>query len=159
MAAEEKNIPRKIGVGTDHAGVDLKNRIYEFLKEKGYDAINYGADTTESCDYPDIAIKIGEETASGKIDRGILVCGTGIGISIAANKVKGVRAALCFTEESARLTREHNDTNVLVLAGRDSKAEDPLKIVEKWLNTDFSGEERHVRRLKKISDYENSIKQ
>lgn len=145
-----------IGIGTDHAGVELKDRIIRHLTDKGFSVENFGVDSDTPFDYPDIAVKVGQAVAAGKISKGILVCGTGIGISIAANKVKGVRAALCISKKAAELSRSHNDANVLVLAGRDATAEDPIAIVDEWLAHDFSEEERHRRRIDKISSYENS---
>ncbi|MHC4871232.1 MAG: ribose 5-phosphate isomerase B [Planctomycetota bacterium] len=145
-----------LGIGTDHAGVELKEKIFYHLREKGWQIENFGVDSSEPIDYPDIAVKIGEAVATGEITRGILVCGTGIGISIAANKVKGIRAALCVSREAARLSRTHNDANVIVLAGRDATTEDPLAIVDEWLKHEFSEEERHRKRIAKISSYENS---
>ncbi len=143
-----------IGVGTDHAGIKLKDAIFNHLKEKGYEVINFGVDNPTPVDYPDIAIAVGEAVISKKITCGILVCGTGIGISIAANKVKGIRAALCISKNAAKLSKTHNNANILVLAGRDNVAEDPIAIVEEWLKFDFSGEERHQRRIGKITSYE-----
>lgn len=147
-------MPERIAVGTDHAGVALKNQIVAALTEMGVDAVDYGVHSTESCDYPDIAIPLCERVAAGEFDRGILVCGTGIGMSVAANKVRGIRAALCVSEEAARLSRNHNDANVLVVAGRDATAADPLAIVATWITTAFSCEERHARRIEKIAAYE-----
>ncbi|MHC4886543.1 MAG: ribose 5-phosphate isomerase B [Planctomycetota bacterium] len=148
-------MPDVIAVGTDHAGIELKNRIAEWLTKEGYTVEDMGAYSPDPCDYPDIAIAVGEAVADGRVDAGVLVCGSGIGISIAANKVTGVRAALCTSEESARLSRSHNDANVLVLAGRDATAADPLGIVGTWLTTPFSEEERHARRIDKIHRYED----
>lgn len=145
---------RVIGIGTDHAGVDLKNQIVHFLRSEGFEVKDFGAYSFDPTDYPDIAVVVGEAVADQRIHAGILVCGTGVGISIAANKVRGVRAALCTSRETAELSRSHNNANVLVLAGRDATAENPLELVRLWLATPFSGEERHVRRIKKISDYE-----
>ena len=145
-----------IAVGTDHAGVALKDRIVAHLEKKGVEAIDYGVNSSDSCDYPDIAIPLCEKVAQGIFHRGILVCGTGIGMSIAANKVEGVRAALCVSTDAARLSREHNNANVLVVAGRDATAADPIALVDAWLTTAFSGEVRHARRLDKISAYERS---
>ena len=148
------NSSERIGIGTDHAGVVLKEKIGQHLQLGGYSIKDYGVNDTTPCDYPDIAIRIAEAVASGEISRAILVCGTGIGMSIAANKVKGVRAALCTSQEAARLSRDHNNANMLVLAGRDNKAEDPLAIVDAFVETPFSNDERHVRRISKIAEYE-----
>lgn len=151
--AEQKRM--RIGVGADHAGLDLKSRIVNRLRNKGYDVEDFGTMTPESCDYPSIAFRVGEAVASGKVARGVLVCGSGIGMSIAANKVRGVRAALCLSRDAARLSRSHNDANVLCLPGRDAEGEPPDGILDTWLETEFSGQERHARRLHQISDYEN----
>ena len=107
-----------IGIGNDHAAVEMKNQIKEFLEEKGYQVINYGTDSDESCDYPEYGEKVGRAVAEGKVDAGVLICGTGIGISIAANKVKGVRAAVVSEPVSARLTKEHNNANIIAFGAR-----------------------------------------
>lgn len=145
----------KIAIGADHRGYKLKRVLVEFLRGKGHDVTEYGAQSEESYDYPDAAIPLGEAVASGKADRGILICMTGIGMSIAANKVKGVRAALVTSEEFAELSRKHNNANVICLQGGYVDPEDAKKFVEIFLKTDFEGG-RHARRVKKISDYENS---
>ena len=108
----------KIGIGNDHAAVDMKNEISEYLKEKGYEVVNYGTDSNESCDYPVYGEKVGEAVAHGDVDLGILICGTGVGISLAANKVKGVRAVVCSEPYSAKLSRQHNNTNILAFGAR-----------------------------------------
>jgi ribose 5-phosphate isomerase B len=143
-----------IGVGTDHAGVALKAQVLAHLAALGRKVKNYGSDTDEPCDYPVVALRVAEAVARGEVGRGILVCGSGIGMTVAANKVKGVRAALCTSVRIAQLSRLHNDANILVLAGRDETAADPLAVVDAWLTTPFSGEERHVRRIREITDYE-----
>ena len=107
-----------IGIGNDHAAVDLKNEIKAYLEEKGYKVVNYGTDSSESCDYPVYGAKVGNAVASGEVDAGVLICGTGIGISIAANKVKGVRAVVCSEPYSAKLSRQHNNTNILAFGAR-----------------------------------------
>ena len=107
-----------IGIGNDHAAVDLKNEIKAYLEEKGYKVVNYGTDSSESCDYPIYGAKVGHAVASGEVDAGVLICGTGIGISIAANKVKGVRAAVVSEPVSARLTKEHNNANIIAFGAR-----------------------------------------
>lgn len=143
-----------LGIGTDHAGIELKNKIVTFLRNQGWEVRDFGAFSPEPCDYPDIAIQVAAAVSTGEVGRGILVCGSGIGMSIAANKVYGIRAALCTTCTAARLSREHNNANVLVLAGRDAQGEDPFAIVQTWLETPFSQAERHQRRLNKIHTYE-----
>lgn len=139
-----------IGIGSDHGGFDLKQEIIEFLKDSGYEFKDYGCYDKGSVDYPDIAKPVAEDVASGKLDKGILICGTGIGISIAANKVKGVRCALVSDHFSAVATREHNDSNVLALGGRNTGPEVAKDIVKAWLTTEFSNAERHMNRIEKI---------
>ena len=144
----------KIAVGSDHRGYALKERIIAFLEDLGHEAVDLGTGSEESVDYPDFAIPVAEKVASGEVERGILICGSGVGMSIAANKVKGVRAALCRTVGDARMTRMHNDSNVLTL--REKSMEDPEidELVKVWLETGYEGE-RHQKRLDKITDYEN----
>ena len=137
----------KLVLGADHGGFDLKENIKEYLKEQGIEFTDYGTLTGERCDYPDIAKKVAEAVADGTFDRGILVCGTGIGIGIAANKVHGIRAALCHDCFSAQATREHNDANMLAMGARVIGPGLALKIVDIFLDTPFSNDERHVRRI------------
>lgn len=139
----------KIVIGNDHAGVDLKNKVKEELRKKGHEVINVGTDTLDSVDYPDIAVLASEKVLSGEAQFGILICGTGIGISIAANKIKGIRAALAHNEFTAKLSRLHNDANIIALGARvlgDSLA---IACVEAFINTEFEGG-RHARRVGKI---------
>lgn len=143
----------KIAVGSDHRGYPLKNRIALKLREEGHEIHDLGCDGTDSVDYPDYAIPVAEMVAAGNAERGILVCGSGIGMSIAANKVKGVRAALCRTVDDARMTREHNDSNVLALSEKSMEDPDIEELVRVWLETLFEGD-RHARRVDKISGYE-----
>jgi ribose 5-phosphate isomerase B len=144
-----------IAVGTDHAGVELKNRLLAHMRDRGLDVRDYGAyEIDPGDDYPDIAFAIGRAVSTGEAGSGILVCGTGIGMSIAANKVPEVRAALCITAEAAHFARSHNDANILVLAGRDVRAEDPMAVVDTFTDTAFTGEDRHRRRLRKIHQVE-----
>ncbi|HZK35049.1 MAG TPA: ribose 5-phosphate isomerase B [Bacillota bacterium] len=145
----------KIAIGSDHGGYALKELVRAYLVEKGYDVEDFGAYDTESVDYPDYAVKAATAVSNGKCDKGIVICSTGIGISIAANKVKGVRAALCTDIMSARLTREHNDTNVLALGAFIVAEKMAYAIVDTWLGTDFSNEDRHQRRIDKITEIEN----
>ncbi|MBN1257270.1 MAG: ribose 5-phosphate isomerase B [Planctomycetes bacterium] len=152
---EDASHPGVIGVGTDHNGVALKDKVVEFLRAQGLAVKDFGSNSTASCDYPDISFRVAEAVAAGEIERGILICGTGVGMSISANKVKGARAALCFSVSVAALSRAHNDANILVIAGLNPDTEDPLAIVEAWFATDFSGEERHLRRIAKIKAYED----
>jgi ribose 5-phosphate isomerase B len=153
-AADAGRGPEAVAVGADHAGYQLKEAVSAWLRERGIPVEDLGAYSPDSCDYPDVAFKLAEAVGAGRIRRGVLVCGAGIGMSIAANKVRGVRAALCTCREAARLSRTHNDANVLVLPGRDAAGEDPMGVLETWLDTPFSGEERHRRRLDKIARYE-----
>ena len=141
-----------IAVGSDHGGFALKQEILAYLKEKGLDYKDYGCFEEKSCDYPEYAHAVAHAVADGICDRGILICGTGIGMSIAANKVPGIRAALCGDCFSAQMTREHNDANILALGARVVGPGLALKIVETFLATDFSGDERHARRISKIEE-------
>ncbi|RLL92865.1 ribose 5-phosphate isomerase B [Ammonifex thiophilus] len=139
----------KIAIGSDHGGFQLKKAICRFLEEQGLTYQDFGTYSPESCDYPDIAFAVAEAVARGEFDRGILVCGTGIGMAIAANKVPGIRAALCHDTYSARMSREHNDANVLTLGERVVGPGLALEIVKTWLFSSFAGE-RHSRRVEKI---------
>jgi len=140
----------KIAVACDHGGLDLKNKIVEYLKSEGHEVIDEGTYTKDSCDYPVYARKAAEDVALKKADKAILCCSTGVGVSIVANKVKGVRCALITDVTSARLTREHNDTNALALGQKNVSFDRGIEIVKIWLNTPFSNEERHIRRINMI---------
>lgn len=146
----------KIAIAADHAGRDLKEEIKVFLKNKGIEVIDFGVDNPESVDYPDYGIKVAHAVSRGLVDRGILSCGTGIGMSIVANKFPNVRAALCCNMYTARMSRLHNDSNILVLGGRTIDKEIALLMVEVWLNTNFEGG-RHLRRLEKIKRLEEGL--
>ncbi len=139
-----------IGIASDHGGFALKAELIKHLEDKGYELKDYGCFSEESCDYPDFAHKVTDAVLSGECDKGILLCGTGIGMSITANKVKGIRAALCGDCFSAEATRLHNDTNVLCLGARVTGPELAFKIADIFLGTEFSGDERHLRRIAKI---------
>ena len=141
-----------IGLGCDHGGLELKNVIIDYLKKNGIEYKDYGTYTSESVDYPKYAKLVANAVASGECHRGILICGTGIGISIAANKVKGIRCALCHDVFSAKATREHNDSNILAMGGRVIGPGPAVEVVKAWLETDFSGDERHLRRIKMIEE-------
>lgn len=141
----------KIAIGCDHAGFELKETVKDKLTSEGYELIDLGTNSSESVDYPIYGKAVGEKVASGECDKGIAICGTGIGISISCNKVKGVRAALCNTEHLAKMSREHNDANVLCLGAREIDKELALKIVDKWLSTDFLGG-KHLRRIKMLEE-------
>ena len=144
----------KIALACDHGGYALKQSLLTYLSEKGYEIRDFGCYNETSIDYPDFAFPAAEAVASGEYERGIFVCTTGIGMSVCANKVRGVRCALCTTTFQASMTRQHNDTNILAL-GQQTVDEDLAKqIVDVWLTTEFSNGERHVRRIQKISDYE-----
>lgn len=140
----------KIVLGADHGGFEYKNIIKKYLDSCGLEVIDIGTFNTESCDYPEIAKKAANFIVSSEAEKGILICGTGIGMSIAANKIAGIRAALCSDTFSARLTREHNDSNILCLGERVIGQGLMLDIVKIWLDTPFSNEERHLRRINKI---------
>lgn len=142
----------KIAIGSDHGGFEYKTKIAEYIKTLGYQVEDLGTNSTKSCDYPIIAKEVAQSVSDNKFDRGILICGTGIGMSIVANKVKGVRAALCSDTFSARLTREHNNSNVLCLGQRVIGLGLALDIVDIWLKTEFSNDERHTRRISLIED-------
>lgn len=144
----------KIAVACDHGAVDLKNAVINHLNKKGYVVEDFGTYTTVSCDYPDYVGAAAGAVASGRCDRGIVMCTTGIGVSIAANKVRGIRCALLHDLMSAKLTRLHNDTNMMALGGGVVGEKLALEIVDTWLETEFSGEERHVRRLAKLAEME-----
>ena len=144
----------KISIGCDHGGLTLKNAVVDWLKSNGYEVINFGTDTFASCDYPEFAMKAAEAVANGECDFGIVVCTTGIGISIAANKVPGIRCALCSEPLSAKMTRLHNDANMLALGGGMIGINLGLEIVKTFLETPFSEEEKHVRRIGKIKAIE-----
>ncbi|QTA38224.1 ribose 5-phosphate isomerase B [Thermosipho ferrireducens] len=139
----------KLAIGSDHAGYELKEKLKEYLTQKNIEIEDVGPYSTESVDYPDFALKVAELVKKGEVDYGILICGTGIGMSIAANKVSGIRAALCVIPEMGSLARKHNNANVLVLPGRLIGYELATWIVSEFLNTSFEGG-RHERRVNKI---------
>ena len=146
----------KISIASDHGGVSLKSAVIEFLRGEGIAVRDFGTGSGSSCDYPDYALEVAESVAAGDSDLGILICKTGIGMSMAANKVPGVRAALCGDENTARLSREHNDANVLALAG-DTAEDSGIEIVRSWINSGFSegdSRHRHLRRVEKINEIE-----
>lgn len=143
----------KIGIGSDHGGFELKEYIKEYLDKEGIQYIDYGTNSPESVDYPDYGKKVAEAVVSKEVERAIVICGTGIGISIACNKVKGIRCALCGDTYSARMSREHNDANILALGGRVIGRDLALEIVSIWLKSEFAGG-RHGRRVEKISEIE-----
>lgn len=141
-----------IAVGSDHGGFELKREILAHLKKRGMEYLDLGTYSAESCDYPEYAKAVANAVASGKCEKGIVVCGTGIGVSITANKVKGVRCALCGDCFTAEMTRLHNDANVLALGARVVGTGLALKIADTFLDTEFSNEARHIRRIEMIED-------
>lgn len=144
-----------IAIGCDHGGYELKLAIIKHLNEKGIEVKDFGCDSTNSVDYPDYAYPVAKAVADGEFEKGILICGTGIGMSIAANKVRGVRCALCSDTFSAHATREHNDSNVLALGARVTGQNLALDIVDTWLQAEFMGM-RHTQRIDKISAIEKN---
>ena len=139
----------KIGFGSDHAGFALKEMLRTHLEEQGYECVDYGTYSEDRVDYPDYGRLVGEKVASGEVDKGVLVCGTGIGISLAANKIKGVRAAVCSESYSAKMTAKHNDANIIAVGARVVGDEVAKLIVDTFLNTEFEGG-RHAERVAKI---------
>lgn len=147
----------KVSIGCDHGGYDLKEKVKAHLIEKGIEVVDFGTNDLSSCDYPDFGIEAAKAVANNEVDKGIVICTTGIGISIAANKVKGIRCALCSDLTSARLTREHNDANVLALGAAIIGHLVALDIVDVFLSTDFSGLMKHSRRIEKIKAQEENF--
>lgn len=145
----------RIPIASDHAGFELKERLRAALAEMGFDVEDIGTHSAASTDYPDYAHPLAREVADGEVKRGVLLCGTGLGMSYAANRYPGVRAAVAWTPEIAELARKHNDANVLVLPARFVSEEDALAILRAWLSTDFEGG-RHTRRVEKIERSENT---
>lgn len=144
----------KIAIASDHGGFEYKSALIPFIEKLGHEVMDLGCLNDSAVDYSDFGLAGARAVANGECDRGILICGTGIGMSITANKVRGIRCALCTDPLMARLTREHNDANMLALGGRIIGIELAKEIVSVWLKTPFSGEERHSRRIRKITDYE-----
>ena len=140
----------KIAIACDHGALDLKNAVIAHLEKKGYEVVNFGTDTLDSCDYPDYVAPAARAVAAGECDRGIALCTTGIGVSITCNKVKGIRCALLSDVMSARMTREHNDTNMMAIGAGVVGQMLALEIADTWLGTEFSGEARHQRRIDKV---------
>ncbi len=136
----------RIGIGNDHSGVELKQEISRYLEEEGYEVVNFGTDSEEPCDYPVYGEKVARAVAGGQADLGVLICGTGIGISLAANKVKGIRAAAVSEPCSARLAREHNNANIIAFGARIVGLEEAKMIVDAFLNAEFQGG-RHAKRV------------
>ena len=147
----------KIAVACDHGAYEYKEMIKEMLLSQGHEVVDFGTDSTASMDYPDTALPCAKAVASGECEHGIVMCGTGIGVSITANKVKGIRCALCSDPLSARLTREHNDSNMLAFGQRIIGSEMAKEIVNVWLGTPFSNGERHIQRIRKVMAIEEEI--
>ena len=144
----------KIAIGCDHGALDLKNAMIAHLEKQGHEVVNFGTDTLDSCDYPDFAAPAAKAVAAGECDKGIVLCTTGIGVSIAANKVNGIRCALLSDLMSARMTREHNDTNMMAIGAAVVGQGLALEIMDTWLATEFSHGPRHQRRIDKIAALE-----
>ena len=140
----------KISVGCDHGALELKNLVVSHLEKQGHQVTDFGTHTKDSCDYPEFAAAAAKAVADGTCDKGIVLCTTGIGVSITANKIPGIRCALLSDVMSARMTREHNDTNVMALGAGIVGENLALEIVDTWLGTEFSGDERHQRRIDKL---------
>ena len=147
----------KISIGCDHSALELKNVLIDYLKEKGHVVTDRGTYTKDSCDYTDYGYAVAKDVQSGAADKGIVICFTGIGMSMIANKVKGVRCALVGSKDAAQLTREHNDSNCLALSAKYTGYALAKEIVDIWLNTEFSHNERHQRRIDKITKYEEEF--
>ncbi|MFH1189794.1 MAG: ribose 5-phosphate isomerase B [Candidatus Omnitrophota bacterium] len=157
MGKKREGTRLKIAIGSDHGGYELKSNLIKFMKDEGYEVLDFGAHSKESCDYPLIGFDVAKAVSEGRALRGVLVCKTGVGMSIIANKVHGVRAAACYDADMAKLAREHNDTNVLAMGANYmdlAKAKDILKV---WLGAKHT-EERHARRVRQIKDIESKMK-
>ena len=144
----------KIGIGNDHSAVEMKQEISKYLQSKGHEIVNYGTDSTDSYPYPTAALNVAHAVVENKVDCGILICGTGIGIGIAANKVKGIRCATCSEPDSAKLSKMHNNSNILSFVARVVGVELAKMIVDSWLEAEFEGG-RHAQRVQMIQDIEN----
>jgi ribose 5-phosphate isomerase B len=147
----------KIVIGSDHGGYELKNKLIGFLREKQYETEDLGTHSKESCDYPLIGFEVAKAISDGRSDKGVLICKTGVGMAIIANKVHGIRAAACYDVDMARSSREHNDCNVIVLAANYTDFNKAKEILGAWLTTEHVGE-RHARRVKQIGDIETKLK-
>ena len=144
----------KLAIACDHGALDLKNKVAAHLEKKGYEVKDFGTHTLDSCDYADFAAAAAKAVAAGECEKGIVLCTTGIGVSIAANKIHGIRCALLHDLESARLTRLHNDTNMMALGAGVTEEAFALELADTWLTTEFSGDERHCRRIARVMDLE-----
>ena len=146
----------KISIGSDHRGIELRAAIADAITGCGHEVVDFGTDSTESVDYPDIVAPVAQSVANGKAERAILICGTGIGVSIAANKIRGIRAAVCHDIRTAKLSRNHNDANVLCMPADTLNAEQMKEIIKLWVAEPFEGG-RHARRVEKIQSLENEL--
>lgn len=144
----------KVAIGSDHAGYEAKTQVIPYLKELGFEVVDFGTNSNESCDYPEFGYKVAKAVQSGECEKGIVICSTGIGISISANKVKGIRCSLCTNEFTAEMTRRHNDSNVLAMGAKVVSFEEMKKIIKIYFSTDFEGG-RHANRVNKITQIEN----
>lgn len=147
----------RVAIGSDHGGYELKNLVIEFLKAEGYDVNDFGTHSKESCDYPLIGFEVAKAVSDGVADRAVLICKTGIGMAVIANKCNGVRAAVCYDTELAKSCREHNDCNVVVLAANYTNIKKAKEILKAYFSAE-NAEERHARRVKQIKDIETKIK-
>jgi ribose 5-phosphate isomerase B len=143
----------RIGIGNDHSAVEMKNEVVEFLQSLGHEVVNYGTDSSASCNYPEFGEKVAKAVVAKEVDLRILICGTGVGISLTANKVKGIRAVVCSEPYSARLSRQHNNTNILAFGARVVGIELAKMIITEWLDAEFEGG-RHATRVGMIMDIE-----
>jgi len=146
----------RIVIGSDHGGYELKNKLIEYLKEKKYSVEDLGTHSKESCDYPLVGFDVAKAVSEGRSDRGILICTTGVGMVIVANKVRGIRAAACYDKDMAKSSREHNNCNVIVFAASYSDFKQAKEMLKIWLTTEHVGE-RHERRVKQIKDIESKL--
>lgn len=145
----------KIAIGSDHAGIDLKEKVKAILKNKNIEVVDFGTNSKDSVDYPDYGLKVAQAVVTGQADKGVAICWTGSGMTIAANKIRGARAALCLNKDMAFYARAHNDINVLALSQKYVDEKDVEEILDTWLNTEFEGG-RHNRRLDKIKNFEKT---
>lgn len=145
----------RIGIGNDHVAIELKNTVKEHLEQQGYEVVDFGTNSPERFDYPISGFKVGKAVASGDVDLGVLICGTGVGISLAANKVHGIRACVCSDPYSAKLSREHNNTNIIAFGARVVGPELAKMIVDEWLGATFQGG-RHQRRIDMLAEIEET---
>ncbi len=145
----------RLAIGSDHAGYEMKLKIIDYLKEKGYECVDFGTHSQDSCNYAEYGIAVGKAVAGGEFGKGILICGTGVGISISANKVDGIRAVVCSEPLSAKMSREHNDSNILAFGSRIVGIELAKMIVDEWLAAEFQGG-RHAARVATITEYEHN---